>query len=265
MARQKAEQESERRGRSRSEVPHEDDASGSNTKSHEMTPGDDYWRSRRAAWDQGFVGPPTNVDARDDKESSKAPGLSARRQGDSNSQCLPPTQIDIYSHCDDSRCCWYKYCQSESDDRVLRLDVRPFYDPNNHQHDGRHQDVQAGLLRTDSTQPAPKLFIELCKSVRKHLKVCAGRECVITFWCHRGKHRSVGCAELFTSILSTEPWARAAAGPHGCPVYTEHVSLDHHRHGCKERCNNCVAKSPFLNPNLLKAREVWDRSAEPEP
>ena len=84
--------------------------------------------------------------------------------------------------------------------------------------------------------------------------------CVIRFWCNRGKHRSVGCAELFNAILSTEKWAMAMAGPEGAKVILEHISLDVHKHGCRHGCYDCQPKSPFFNPNLLGARAVWDRS-----
>ena len=222
----------------------------------------DDWQGY-AAWQatQRFVGSPTYVDARDEFKGY-AKGLSAGRQSNTPRLILDdwPKQIEIYSHDRHPDCCWNKYCKQEDEHRCLRIDCRDFYDPHNHEHDGRHQAVQKQLLCTDHTQPAPKRFIEICRQVRKHLRANAGRKCVITFWCNRGKHRSVGCAELFNSILSTEKWAIAEAGPDGCLVILEHISLDEHRHGCRTQCNDCQAKSPYLNPNLLGARAVWDRS-----
>jgi hypothetical protein len=216
-----------------------------------------------AAWQetQWYVGSPSNVDARDEFEGY-AKGSSAGRQINTPRLILDdwPKQIEIYSHDRHPDCCWNKYCKPEDERRCLRIDVRAFYDPHNHEHDGRHQAVQKQLLCTDHTQCAPKRFIEICRQVRKHLRAHAGGKCVITFWCNRGKHRSVGCAELFNAILSTERWAMAMAGPEGAKVILEHISLDVHKHGCKHGCNECQPKSPYLNPNLLGARAVWDRS-----
>jgi hypothetical protein len=43
----------------------------------------------------------------------------------------------------------------------------------------------------------------------QHLRANHGETCGISFFCNHGKHRSVGCAELFNTILSTEPWVKA--------------------------------------------------------
>jgi hypothetical protein len=234
-----------------------------NSKSHmERTPSGDLHSRRGSAWDEGFVGLPTKVDARDEFEGFAAcstKGLSARRQINTPGYSIIddwPKHIDIYSHDSKTECCWYKYCVDDVKQRCLRVDCRKLYDPYNHSHDGRHQDVQAGLLQYKEGA----VVINMCTEVRKHLRANAGKRCCIAFWCNRGKHRSVGCAELFTAILSTEPWARAAAGQNGCPIYIEHISLAEHNHGCRSRCRDCCAKSPFLNQHLLAARALWDRT-----
>jgi hypothetical protein len=214
-----------------------------------------------AAWQatQWYVGSPSNVDARDEFEGY-AKGSSEGRQINTPRLILDdwPKQVEIYSH--DGQCCWDKFCKPGDQRHCLRIDVRDFYDPHNHEHDGQHRAVQKQLLNTDYTQKAPTRFIEICTQVRQHLRDHAKGNCVIRFWCNRGKHRSVGCAELFNAILSTEKWAMAMAGPEGAKVILEDISLDVHKHGCKHGCNECQAKSPYLNPNLLGARAVWDRS-----
>jgi hypothetical protein len=161
-----------------------------------------------------------------------------------------PKVVEIYSHDNKKKCCWDNDLCCE---QCLRLDCRPFYDPDHTDHDGRHRDVQAGLLQHK------KNIFEMCQLVVTHLRKHAGRRCAIAFWCNRGKHRSVGCAELFYAILSTESWARALAY-NGADIYCEHISLETHKHG-HLGCPGCKQISPFFNPNLLAARQVWDRAA----
>jgi hypothetical protein len=142
----------------------------------------------------------------------------------------------------------------------IRLDCRPLYDPNaKTKHDGRHPDVQAGLLQHNAN--APDCFLDMCKAVRVHLRKHAGRHCYIAFWCNSGKHRSVGCAELFNAILSTQAWARASTWPgKGCELYIEHISLDHHMQAHKG-CADCCDKNPYENPHIQAAQKMWELSA----
>jgi hypothetical protein len=197
---------------------------------------------RGSGWEEVFVGSPTKVE-----------GLSARQDSIYNW----PKSITVYSHDRHSECCWNKYREMDNEP-CLRLDCRPLFDPRaKTHHDGRHQDVQAGLLQHKKN--APDCFLNMCKAVRVHLRVHAGRHCSIAFWCNHGKHRSVGCAELFYAILSNEAWARAAAPLNGCQTFIEHISLDHHRHEHKH-CADCCDKNPYDNPNLKAARKMWELS-----
>jgi hypothetical protein len=220
---------------------------------------------RGSTRDEGFVGLPTNVDART-VLSPTGDLYHGLRFGYAEAHLIPrapgdcltaewPTLVEIYSH-DSKKCCWDRYRDVDSD-QCLRLDCRPFYDPDHTDHDGRHRDVQAGLLQHKKNKQ--DCVLGMCKQVRTHLRTHAGRRCAIAFWCNKGKHRSVGCAELFYAILSTEPWARAQAY-NGADIICEHISLDHHKHG-HLGCPGCEKISPYLNPNLLAARQVWDRTA----
>eukprot|EP00972_Heterocapsa_arctica_P114797 16444371-Heterocapsa_arctica.AAC.1 len=76
----------------------------------ESTPNGDWHSRRGSAWDEGFVGLPTNVDARDEFEGfaacSPRPALgtkvlSACRQINTPGYCLIdewPKQVEIDSH-----------------------------------------------------------------------------------------------------------------------------------------------------------------------
>eukprot|EP00972_Heterocapsa_arctica_P044124 6513080-Heterocapsa_arctica.AAC.1 len=70
-----------------------------------------------------------------------------------------PKQIEVFSH-DKNPCCWNTYRDAESEKWCLRLDCRPFYDPDHHDHDGRHRDVQAGLLQNKKNKK--DCFLDMC-------------------------------------------------------------------------------------------------------
>ncbi len=95
---------------------------------------------RKSSRDKGFVGSPTNVYSGDTLHEgcvgspTNAPGHKPFRIDDW------PLLVEIYSH-DKNECCWYTYCDRDSEPWCLRLDCRPLYDPNaNTNHDGRHPD-----------------------------------------------------------------------------------------------------------------------------
>jgi hypothetical protein len=216
---------------------------------------------RGSSRDEGFVGLPTNVDALwisgDTLHGIRCGGYAeAHLRPPAPGKCLIgewPTLVEIYSH-DNKKCCWDNDLCCE---QCLRLDVHAFYDPDHTDHDGRHRDLQAGLLQHKNNKQ--DCVLDMCKQVVTHLRKHAGRPCAIAFWCNNGKHRSVGCAELFYAILSTEPWARAHTS-NGADIICEHISLDTHKH-CHLGCPGCQKFPPYLNPNLLAARQVWDRTA----
>jgi hypothetical protein len=161
--------------------------------------------------------------------------------------------VELYSH-DKRTCCWDNNVDMPE---LLRLDCRPFFDPVLSDHDGRHQNVQAGLLLHNKNKV--DCFLVMCKRVAGWMRKHGGRNCSIAFWCNTAKHRSVGCAELFYAILSTEPWARARHC-NGADIYCQHISLETHKLG-HLGCPECQKIAPDLNPNLLAARQVWDRAA----
>ena len=49
-----------------------------------------------------------------------------------------------------------------------------------------------------------RLFEQLCRQVKERL-VCGDAEVTVRFFCNRGKHRSVACAELFGSFMKAWP------------------------------------------------------------
>jgi hypothetical protein len=164
-----------------------------------------------------------------------------------------PRMVELYSH-DKRLCCWDNNVDMPE---LLRLDCRPFFDPVLSDHDGRHQSVQAGLLLHNKNKV--DCFLDMCKRVAGWMRKHGGRNCAIAFWCDTAKHRSVGCAELFYAILSTEPWARRRHSD-GADIYCQHISLETHKLG-HLGCPECQNIAPDLNPNLLAARHVWDRAA----
>jgi hypothetical protein len=140
----------------------------------------------------------------------------------------------------------------------LHLDCRPLFDPIKTKHDGRHPGVQAGLLQHKKN--AADCFLNLCKEVRVHLRQYAGLHCSIAFWCNQGKHRSVGCAELFNAILCTQKWAKGFGRP-GCELCIEHISLAYHHKQSHKGCADCCENNPHENPNIEAAQNMWERSA----
>jgi hypothetical protein len=231
--------------------------------------GTSNWRrstsARNSSWDIGLQ---SGGEWQEDGEGQE--DSIADWHGFDGKECIPrgwdphsinfwPTSITVYSHDRHSECCWHM--REEMDQKsCIRLDCRPLYDPNARtKHDGRHPDVQAGLLRHKKN--APECFLDMCKAVRVHLRKHAGRHCSIAFWCNRGKHRSVGCAELFNAILCTQKWASAAINK-GCELYLEHLSLDYHKHACAQKgCEDCCDKNPYDNPHIQAAQKMWELSA----
>ena len=150
-----------------------------------------------------------------------------------------PERVYIYSH--DRSCCW-EYAERPN---LLRIDVREFRDPPT-SHDGRHPEVQRRIVA--KTYP----FLLLCAKVHRHLKAHKGTTCAVAFFCNRGRHRSVACAELLFGVLGgVESMAR-------CYLELNHLSLPWHCLGC--RCRNCddARSTPAV---LEAARAVWDRAA----
>jgi hypothetical protein len=90
-----------------------------------------------------------------------------------------PKKVEIFSH-DSGECCWNQHRDVKSEKSCLRLDCRPLYDPVHIAHDGRHADVQAGLLQ--HKQNKKDCFLDMCTKVRAHPRM--GRCCSIAFWCN---------------------------------------------------------------------------------
>eukprot|EP00972_Heterocapsa_arctica_P047091 6948064-Heterocapsa_arctica.AAC.1 len=104
-------------------------------------------------------------------------------------------------------------------------------------HDGRHESVQAAMLKTKKMKSKIVVdFLDVCYRVKRHLRNHAGRSCSLGLWCDHGRNRSVAVAQLFFVILGAEEWAEIG----GAEIEIEHTSLGNHEHG-HNGCEECAA------------------------
>ena len=132
--------------------------------------------------------------------------------------------VVVYSH-DKNPCCWQENCD-------MQVDVRELFKDPPTRCDGRSFSVQERLLAKTQS------FEWLCRHVRAGMAAHSGAF-TVAFWCNRGKHRSVACAELFGQIFLQM----------GLDVTVRHISMVRHGHGC--RCGECGKPCCFGGAELL--------------
>ncbi len=149
--------------------------------------------------------------------------------------------MTIYSH--DESCCWYDAIPFLVDAGTVGVHIKckRFYDKPFGSHDGRHHQVQAGLLEWREH------FRDVAREVRRALDRARGRPRLsLGFWCSKGRHRSVGCAELWAFIL----WL---LGEHVTMV--RHVSLEAH---CERRCGCSTCRFANTAEHAEVRQAAWD-------
>jgi hypothetical protein len=105
----------------------------------------------------------------------------------------------IQSHCQ-SECCWNELCGTEDGDSATHhIDCTGFVDQRTG-HDGRLLFIQERLIEHHLDR-----FREILRQVKSFMEIDAADSgvCHIHFWCRRGKHRSVACAELVACTVRT--------------------------------------------------------------
>ncbi len=137
-------------------------------------------------------------------------------------------EVLLVSH--DNSCCY-----DRNDEQVHLECIHQFKDPPT-THDGRNADVNSRLFRHHT-----KAFESLTRRVKKTLVSSKEKSMVMSFYCRRGKHRSVSCVELFGMMLRGL----------GLKVHVYHKSLVRHLdRAC--RCAVCTAPPLHASPSLAK-------------
>ena len=120
-----------------------------------------------------------------------------------------------------------------------------FYDPNAGDlktHDGRNKRIAERLVNREAE------FHNLVFKVKNFLKKNNADKYEISFWCNRGRHRSVACAMLFARILAREYHVDRVT----------HKSLVRHRYRqCS--CWQCN-KEEFPEALIERAEGVWQQA-----
>jgi hypothetical protein len=137
--------------------------------------------------------------------------------------------VTVVSH--DNSCCF-------ADDGGTHIDVRIFRDPPS-LHDGRNEEVWRKLFGSH-----PKEFAALCLRVKEILRSQDLDRFRLQFYCNGGKHRSVGCAEVFAGIL------RAFR----IEVVVEHKSLYWHPRRCCD-CGVCGVAPIYISDDVVRMFE----------
>jgi hypothetical protein len=167
------------------------------------------------------------MESSSDDEGAQVPRQPPRRS----------TRVFLFSN--DQSCCWYlgiplligvgALC--------LRFSCKGFFDPQgSRSHDGRHWSVQRGLL-----DKADK-WLNLTRTVFDAIRGGDGRDVLLSLYCVKGRHRSVGAAEILAYLIDQ----LCGFVVHGL----EHVSLREHPEracSCRGYGNRSISSSTSGN------------------